>query len=341
VACTPGLVQCGAACVATRTDSTNCGGCGIQCGSGAVCFRGACSPPVVSTQIATGLTDPLDIAVDGDSVYWTDPTAQTVSRMPKGGGAIQPLASGQAEPQYLAIDSSYVYWTATLGGGIWRAPKDVSSPASLFATAYDPHSIAVAGGQVYWTNTESDPTGNFTLERVPTTGGTPEILDSNRYMVPWWDVASNGTVVVVGGNVAERIDGTSIPVLSNDLSGVATDATSYYVSYGTTGRSTFRYDYNNTPIESLGGYSGGDLGTCQGVCMITFGAGDSCAVYVLGTFNDGTQNYHGIIMAPHHGPTTLLVPVSTATATIRSIATDGDYVYWADSRGFIGRLAIP
>jgi hypothetical protein len=339
IACAPGVAQCGNACVVTQTDAANCGGCGIQCAPGGVCFRGGCSPPIVSTQIATGLTDPLDIAVDGDSVYWTDPTAQTVNRMPKGGGAIQALASGQAKPTHLAMDSTYVYWTANLGNAIWRARKDGSAAASLFAPAYSPYGIAVAGGFVYWTNTAA--TGPvYTVERMPTAGGTPEVVTSNLDSLLWMDMASNGTVVLVAGNGAARVDGTAVVRLSGAslFNFVATDATSYYVCSGTNTHVTDRYDYNNTRIAVLGGALSSP-GIGEGVAIMNSGAGDSCALYVLGIVDGVGPINEGLFMVPHHGPQALLVPMSTETA--RRVATDGDYVYWTDSTGFIARVAIP
>jgi hypothetical protein len=69
------------------------------------------------------------------------------------------------------------------------------------------------------------------------------------------------------------------------------------------------------------------------------GAGDSCALYVLGIVDGVGPINEGLFMVPHHGPQALLVPMSTETA--RRVATDGDYVYWTDSTGFIARVAIP
>jgi hypothetical protein len=42
--CTAGQVQCGAACVDTSTDPSNCGGCGTKCSAGQVCNAGSCGP---------------------------------------------------------------------------------------------------------------------------------------------------------------------------------------------------------------------------------------------------------------------------------------------------------
>ena len=45
-ACTSGLTACGDRCVDLRTDSQNCGGCGVPCGSDEACVQGACVPVI-------------------------------------------------------------------------------------------------------------------------------------------------------------------------------------------------------------------------------------------------------------------------------------------------------
>lgn len=44
--CVSGTVRCGDTCVATQTDSKNCGSCGSACSGGNVCMAGACVCPV-------------------------------------------------------------------------------------------------------------------------------------------------------------------------------------------------------------------------------------------------------------------------------------------------------
>lgn len=41
--CDPSLTQCGSACVDTTGDPSNCGGCGISCGTGGTCEAGTCA----------------------------------------------------------------------------------------------------------------------------------------------------------------------------------------------------------------------------------------------------------------------------------------------------------
>ena len=63
------------------------------------------------TPLASGQNTPYDIAVDGTSVYWTDPGSGTVMKVPLGGGSPTTLASGLPGPGRIAVDGTSVYWT--------------------------------------------------------------------------------------------------------------------------------------------------------------------------------------------------------------------------------------
>jgi hypothetical protein len=143
--CVPGWTLCGTACVATQIDDSNCGACGNACGTGELCAGSHCIPSS-SIWLATGLSTPEDIVVDGINAYFTDPTAGTVSSVPKNGGPVTPLAQGQQKPRRIAMDSTYVYWTNNLGGAVMRARKDGSAMPAVFSTAASPVAITVVPG---------------------------------------------------------------------------------------------------------------------------------------------------------------------------------------------------
>jgi hypothetical protein len=146
--CQPGWTLCGNACVTTQTDAANCGTCGHSCGLSEVCLAGSCalrSSIVLATSVATA----PGLAVDQADVYWTDATDK-VSRVPVGGGPIEPIWPAQAKPWGLALDDTFVYWSNQLGGAIWRGAKDGSGVAQLVATAIQPRDIALHQDNLYW-----------------------------------------------------------------------------------------------------------------------------------------------------------------------------------------------
>ena len=87
---------------------------------------------------------------DGTNVYWTDPTAGTISAVPVGGGTVVPIAQGQAKPARIALSGGVLYWTNTLGGAVMSAPANGTGPPAVFAAADQPSVIQVAGGAIYW-----------------------------------------------------------------------------------------------------------------------------------------------------------------------------------------------
>lgn len=64
-----------------------------------------------------------NLAVDGTSVFWTEPDEGRVMKAPKTGGEPKTVACGQALPVEIAIDDDHVYWTNAEGGTVMRSPK--------------------------------------------------------------------------------------------------------------------------------------------------------------------------------------------------------------------------
>ncbi len=82
-------------------------------------------------QVAAASADwrPVRLAIDADSVYWTEQYAGSlavvsgrVMRLARNGGSVATLAKGQM-PIGIAIDASCVYFADALSGTIVRAPK--------------------------------------------------------------------------------------------------------------------------------------------------------------------------------------------------------------------------
>jgi hypothetical protein len=111
-----GKTFCGAACVDTQADNSNCGGCGTVCSttapSTAQCTEGRCLVTLTSGQHSCA------IVCDDAHVYWTDGCDQNpeflsgaVEKVAKTGGAPTVLASGQPTPIGIAVADDVLYWT--------------------------------------------------------------------------------------------------------------------------------------------------------------------------------------------------------------------------------------
>jgi hypothetical protein len=110
VPCSVGLVDCNAdlpdGCTDLGVDPDHCAACGRRCDSGA-CNAGVCAPFV----LATGLVNPVDLAVDGAHVYVAQADG-TIARVPLAGGEPEAFDSGDQGITGIALDDAHVYVTA-------------------------------------------------------------------------------------------------------------------------------------------------------------------------------------------------------------------------------------
>jgi hypothetical protein len=67
------------------------------------------------------------LALDKDSVYFTDPSVGVVRRVPKIGGQPATIATMQSRPSGIAVDAWCVYWanggSGASDGSVMKAPK--------------------------------------------------------------------------------------------------------------------------------------------------------------------------------------------------------------------------
>ena len=102
--------------------------------------------------VVTGIGDLMDIALDGDEVYFAD--GANVFSVPKQGGVPSPVGSGLSRAWDVAIDGDHVYWTdqntAAGVGIIRRAPLGGGLTEDL-ADDHNPQSLAIGCDAVYYT----------------------------------------------------------------------------------------------------------------------------------------------------------------------------------------------
>ncbi len=121
------------------------------------------------TILASGQNNPWGIAVDRNSVYWTNFGDGTVMKVPRLGGMTTTLATGQNLPYGIVTDATSVYWAG--GDGVRKVPLMGGSIATL-ATGLAA-GIAVDPSGVYWTTSYGG-----TVENVSLDGGAVATLAS-------------------------------------------------------------------------------------------------------------------------------------------------------------------
>ncbi len=104
-----------------------------------------------SEELASGQGEPVAIAVDATHVYWANHGGNSISRVPKAGGALELLATSQLQPTAIALDADSVYWVASGAGTVMRSAKAGAPVQELAARDAQLTHLAVADGSVFWT----------------------------------------------------------------------------------------------------------------------------------------------------------------------------------------------
>jgi len=150
----------------------------------------SCASPVTSATLATGVSDPLAVAVDSTYVYFGN-THGKLQRVPKAGGAVVTLATvpGMAVSGIAVDDTTIYFGTAArdlFGFGfssIRSLSKDGGEQKVLANGLNNPIQVAADSLYVYWSAIGSMSgaglNSNGSIQRVAKAGGNVETLASN------------------------------------------------------------------------------------------------------------------------------------------------------------------
>jgi hypothetical protein len=121
--------------------------------------------------IVSGQDYPVDVAVYGSHIYWTDYFSGTVNEANLDGTNPQVILGGQDNPNGVAVDSSNIYWTSVGSGTINEANLDGTNPQTIVSGQKLPRDMAVDGSHIYWTDE-----GSGTINEANLDGTNPQTI---------------------------------------------------------------------------------------------------------------------------------------------------------------------
>lgn len=310
--CVCGGLVCNSACVDDQTDVNNCGGCGAVCAG--TCAAGRCLVALASNEAS-----PWGIAVDSQSVYWTNYAASgTVKKVSLDGTNPMTLASGQDYPDAIVLDATNAYWAdGGSSGSIMKVPLGGGTPVALATNRDSPTALAVSATNVYWAEGSS-------LAVLPLSGsGTPTLLwtglgtttagvaiDAKSAYVTASGVGATGVVVQL------PLNGQGETYLGQGLQypqGIAVDAKSVYWT-----------DWMGATVSEA------PIGRMSATAALALNQDLPYGIAIDATYVYWTaQDLNGSVLeAPLSGGTPIVLATNQVYPT--SIAVDATSVYWTN-----------
>jgi hypothetical protein len=158
-----------------------------------------------------GSGNPFRLVTDTHTVFWTDPTAGTITSASTAGDGVGKgtvLATRQAKPTGIAFDGESLYWTNAGDGTVVKMPKSGGVPLTVATGQTAPFGIGVSSSGTYWT----DQAG--TVMKVAN-GGGPAVTLASDQPTPYALVVDSGSVYfttyVSNGSVMKLTERCSCP----------------------------------------------------------------------------------------------------------------------------------
>ena len=313
-------------------------------------------PPSATPTVLAGLAGTLAV----DDTWLFIGAGPVPVRMPKSGGAYEPVAAPLADSSgvsLIALDDTHVYWNAYISATayqILRAPKlggeatlitDLPGPNFAMATALvvDDDYVYTAQPDIYNANDGFDKL-NGVVRRVPKAGGAPidlaqvytySVAVSDSYV--YWP---RGTEVGGGELVRADKDGANVEVIAAEfgpISVVVIEGDRLFWVFGDAGQQIARTALESGPATTLFSESGGEFyvgtpaPTADGLYWLRPGGAETGGVLSV----DLQGQFSELVTAP----ASAIFPLFYG-AVGAQLAADEAAIYWsyAGSQGGAPRL---
>jgi len=280
-------------------------------GGGSSTFHCKAGDPPIA--LASGLHWPYSIAADGDFVYFAtyDKDAGGVWRVPKQGGAVEPLASALDFADQLVIVGGFIYATVAGENRVIRVPEGGGSVTTFASNQDGVSGLATDCSALYWTNylgnsvVVSDLAGN--TKTFPAAEAPFRISASPDRI--FYSAAGGGLQWIMKDGSATG----SIPSMAPRTPLVGADGRIYWTDHG-----LWRANTDGTGIEAFGSLPPENGQFADGLAM------DADNVFVALTFGE-------IVRFSLHEDAGGPVALFTGQDAPSGVAVDDTCVFWTNT----------
>lgn len=301
-------------------------------------------PPTVLAPTPAGFPNHITqghLTVDDVSVYWTDLTAGTVSRVAINGGPVSPLDTpdSTARPLGISVGRCNVYWVRG-GNTITRRPAEVmsapvngGSPAGRLASVGgELHLVRHdrATEQLFWS---TGPDVSDLLYRAAAAGGTPVEIFGGTWLQDFDFDDTHLYVVSRGTGGAQFFDGAVMRMAKDGSAGVWLATSQREPRYLAVGADRIYWSLADGEIRSSAKSGVGGVST-------VLRTGESLSSLALDSSYLYWTTEHDVRALPLGGGAVLILASATNSGP-HALEVDGAYLYWLTRSGQVMRLPKP